>query len=538
MQPTFDHGTRRRDSGSAMPSKYYDAVVIGRSLGALTAAALLARRDFTVLLVGQGRPGANYSVEGRTLRRRAFTMLAGNSPVWTRVMRELAHTQTWRRLAVPLDPMLQALAPATRNSAPGSARGLRLDVPPDAARFTREVEREMPEVRRLIAELYADFSRVVAAADECFEREAIWPPGTFFERRETHKLASKLPYARGETHTDLLGEFPRDHLYRQFVAESVRFATELATPPPAFAAARLHGSWTRGVVALEGGEQALEDMLLERLVANGGELALSERCVGLTVKRSVVSGVTLDGHPEGLGAGFVITDLGGEAVANLSGGEGITKRAQREWPRVTPSVGRFVVSMVVRREGIPAALGREALLLGSPSAQGIAARTLHVQRANANHAEEQLLLAEMLVGDRDAASLHELRRSIVERVCRELPYMAPHLVLADSVHDGLPVWRYEGGVRREIERVDALVAARIEPMDRQIEVDPLGFLGVAGEPVRGPIERTLLCGSSVLPALGQEGRLLAATSAARLVTKTDRRKTRMRREMWTKMEIE
>jgi hypothetical protein len=40
-----------------------------------------------------------------------------------------------------------------------------------------------------------------------------------------------------------------------------------------------------------------------------------------------------------------------------------------------------------------------------------------------------------------------------------------------------------------------------------------------------------------LPALGQEGELLAAWSAARLITRTDRRKEQMRREMWSKIEL-
>jgi hypothetical protein len=74
-------------------------------------------------------------------------------------------------------------------------------------------------------------------------------------------------------------------------------------------------------------------------------------------------------------------------------------------------------------------------------------------------------------------------------------------------------------------------------MLRQLEVDPPGYLGLAGEPVRGPIERTLLLGRSVLPGLGQEGELLAAWAAAKLVTKSDRRKAMMRRDMWTRMEF-
>ena len=64
--------------------KHYDVVVLGRSLGALAAAALLARRDFTVLLVGQGARPPSYQLGDRPLLRRAFTLLAGSSPVWRR----------------------------------------------------------------------------------------------------------------------------------------------------------------------------------------------------------------------------------------------------------------------------------------------------------------------------------------------------------------------------------------------------------------------------------------------------------------------
>jgi hypothetical protein len=40
-----------------------------------------------------------------------------------------------------------------------------------------------------------------------------------------------------------------------------------------------------------------------------------------------------------------------------------------------------------------------------------------------------------------------------------------------------------------------------------------------------------------LPALGQEGELLAAWSAARLITRTDRHREQMRRDMWSKVEL-
>ncbi len=510
-----------------MPTKFYDVIVIGRSLGALAAAAMLARRDFTVLVVGQGRPTARYSLEGFTLARRTFSMLAGSSSVWQRIMRELAHTQTWRRRAVAVDPSLQLLLTTGR-----------LDVPADKELFARELEREAFDVRRQVAALYDDVARVANAADVCFDADAIWPPASFFERRETMRHVARVPYARSEPHADLLAEFPRGHVYRRIVAESVRFATDLAGTPPAMATARLHASWTRGLVALPGGEDELEELLVERIRANGGELLLGERVARISVKGGAANGVVLDGEASAIGAGHVVTDAIGEELVRLSQGEGIKKSAQREWPRVMPSTGRFVTSLVVRREGVPRPLGREALLIPGDAGAGLGARAIHLQRCDAGDPRHLLLVAELLLGEREAMALLEARRHVIARLAHELPHLRAHLVWVDSPHDGLPAWRYEGGDVAELERSSVGLSARAEPMARQIEVDPPGFLGVAGEPLRGPIERTLLVGPSVLPALGQEGVLLAASSAARLITRSDRRKARMRRETWTKLEVE
>jgi phytoene dehydrogenase-like protein len=511
-----------------MPDKYYDVIVVGRTLGALVAAALLARRDFTVLVVGQQRRTCDYHLDDVVLRRRAFTMLAATSPVWRRIVGELAQTQTWKRRVEPADPMLQVLM-----------KGRRFDVPPDTALFGREVDREFPTERRLVADLYRDFARVTAAADAAFDKDAVWPPGSFMERRRTGRVASTLPYARAEPHADLLAEFPRGHAYRQVVTQSVRFATDLATSTPAFAAARLHGAWTRGLETLAGGERELDEMLIERITQNGGVHLMNERVVSVDVRRGSITGVLVDGDPTSTGAGWVITDRTGEELAALAGGQGISKKAQREWPRVIPSTRRFVVSLVVNAAGIPEPLGREVLIF--PDGHDEVNNTVHVQRTN--FGDRVLLTAEVLRGERDPLPVAQARRWVVRRLCRELPFLERHLCIVDSVHDGLPLWLYRGnsdGARPPIE-VDRTTitgaSARAEPMDRQLEVDPPGYLGVGGEPLRGPIDRTLLVGPSVLPGLGQEGRLLAAAGAARIVTQSDKRKARMRREMWTKLEI-
>lgn len=510
-----------------MPDRYYDVVVIGRSLGALTAAALLARRDFTVALFGQGQPAPSYALERHGLRRTATPLLSATSPVWRRVLGELAYSQTWNRKTRPVLPLLQAVMP-----------GCRFDLPPDVASLARELQREFPEARGLVADLYDDLARVTAAADSAFEHDAVWPPGTFLERRKTNRLAATLPYTRAQAHADLLADFPRHHPYRRLFHETVQFSTDLAGALPAFAAARLHGLWAKGPVTLPNGPQELEELLVERIDTNGGRCLLGERVVGIEVRRGALVGVHVAGETSTTGAGFVIADATGEDVAALAGGQGVSKRALREWPRVTPATGRFVVSALVRRGGVPAALGPEAFVVAADGHSGPRAPSLHLQRCEVSGRDETLLVAETLIPERGRQALKELRGRVLERLCTELPFLEPHLLVVDSVHDGLPVWCYRDGQRQLVARTSLTAASpRAEPLEPQLEIDPPGYLGLAGEPVRGPIERTLLVGPSVLPALGQEGRLLAAWAAARVVNQSDKRKARMRREMWTKIEI-
>lgn len=507
--------------------KHYDVIVLGRSIGALVAAAVLARRDFTVLVLGHGTQVPAYSIDGHTLHRRAFTFLAASSPSWKRVIAELAQTQTWKRRTLPADPMLQAIAP-----------GFRLDVPGDPRLFGREVDREFPELHHVVEQLYEKLGEANGAADEAFDHDAMWPPGTFWERRETGKLAASLPYVHAEPDADLLAEFPRGHFYRQLVRASVLSGTYLSAVPPTFAIARLHGSWTRGLTRLEGGEADLEAFLSERVEAHGGQCRFSDRVSSLFLRRGVAAGVLIEGDEQPTGCEYIITDLDGESLAGLAHGQGIHKRALREWPRITSTVGRFVLSIIVRTEGLPEPLGPESIIFLPESPLSNRARPAVVRISRYDQpGGTSLLVAEMLLPDHGPLRLSDARAFVLRAICNELPFVERHLLLVDSTNDGLPAWTFEQGRRsKELER-HTIGLPPVEPMLRQLEVDPPGYLGVGGEPIRGPIERTLLLGRSVLPGLGQEGELLAAWGAARLVTRNDRRKAIMRRDMWTKMEI-
>jgi phytoene dehydrogenase-like protein len=513
-------------------SRHYDVIVLGRSLGALAAAAVLARRDFRVLLLGQGQHGQSYRFEEHVLFRRSFTHLAGSSPTWRRILHELAQSPQFRRRTTPLDPMFVVLS-----------EGRRIEVPPDMDLFGREIEREFPEVRQLVDELYGSIATVNAAADAAFERDALWPPGSFWERFETGRIASSLPLS-----VDLLGKFPSGHAYREITTIPASFASNSAIPGgefPPFALARLHGAWTRGVQALARGEDELAEFLCERIAAHGGVIELNRRATSLVTRRGVAVGVIEDGEESPTGAGAVLCDQSGEALAALSGGEGVTKSARDDWPRLTAEGGRFVVSLVVNTKGLPGPLSKEAFVVPSERKRKDPRHpTVHLQRFEAaafserqQAKDETLLVAEAILPTRGLLTLLEAREAVLGTLREALPFLDEHLLLVDSAHDGLPLFDYRSGTRREVDRVHLRgTTPGAEAMERQWKVEPAGYLDVAGEPVRGPIPNTYLVGKTVLPGLGQEGELMAAFGAAKLITRKDGARQKMRRQMWSKIE--
>ncbi|MET0591547.1 MAG: phytoene dehydrogenase, partial [Polyangiaceae bacterium] len=212
-----------------------------------------------------------------------------------------------------------------------------------------------------------------------------------------------------------------------------------------------------------------------------------------------------------------------------------------------PAQSRFVVSIVVRNEGLPDPLGREVVIVPKDDRDP----PLHIVRldpaaeidATREARGESLLVVEALIPARPGEPIDGgYRERVLELLGRALPFFDRHLVVVDSPHDGRPLWHYENdGAGSTLKKIDRIrlhgASASAEPMSAQWAVGGPSYLSLAGEPVRGPIGRAMLVGSSVLPALGQEGDLLAAWSAVRVITRTDGQKERIRRSMWSKVEL-
>lgn len=525
-----------------MPARHYDVIVLGRSIGALLTAALLSRRELRVLVLGQGQSPPTYRIEGHVMCRRTFSLLAATSPVFRRILVELAQSQNFRRLTSQLDPMFGYLDGQVR-----------FEVPPDVELFGREIQREFPEIQQSLAELYAQVSTENAHIDQAFERDLVWPPGTFFERLETGRVASSLPPSGPRSASSgLVERLPHGHKFRQVIETPALFASHLGVDSSALSelsVTRLHGSWTRGVHTLARGEQELEEFLVSRIVAHGGMVHFEGSAGRIITKRGRVSGVLELGEESITAAETIISSESGEHLAALSEGQGISKRARDHWPHVNVVGGRFVVSLIVDDLGIPAQFPHEAFLIGGSDALP----DLHVQRYDAEvftqpYAGERsgprrtMLVAEMLLPNVDGYHLLGARQAVLATLRRYLPFIDRHILLMDSPHDGLPadllLRKDDGAVdHRKLERAFIKgVSPGAEVMQPRLWVQTGSYLSLAGEPLRGPIPGSYLVGPTVLPSLGQEGEVLAAWGVAKIITKKDRARQKMRRQMWTKIE--
>lgn len=510
-----------------MSSSYYDVIVLGTELSALTCAALVAKRGFRVLVLGQQTDLADYALGPYRLPRQPFAFTAAQTPLARRILSELGLSQNFRRRAHALEPAFQLALP-----------GHRFEIGASEADLEREVEREFPEVRRAIVDFFHRIHERALSTDRLFERDLTWPPDSLLERRELGRLAARLNVASESSAEKLLGEFPESHAFRLAVRALVSFSAHSdAETTTELQLTRLLDGLTRGPQLFDGGLAGLRDLLAEKIRAHSGELRLGERASQITIKRTAVSGVRLFGSDEELGCTAVIAGIDVALVQRLLADRSPFEEMFERLGEPQPRFYRYTLNALVDAAGIPQGMRRDVFFIRDTDQPLHSENLLHVERSDID-ARTGLLCIETLLPARAVEERHgyldEARERLMSALSELVPFIGEHLRVLDSPHDGRKPWARE-------DKVDVAT----DPQERRgphtmaaVHAFPVSTaLSVCAMSVKTPLRGLLLCSQQVAPGLGVEGQLLAAASAAHVVRRSDRSREWLRRRLWTKVEM-
>jgi phytoene dehydrogenase-like protein len=513
-------------------STYFDIVVLGTELGPLTCAALLSKRGFRVLVLGQQTDRADYRVGSFRLPRRPFLFSGGRGPLACRVFAELGLQQSLRRLAGPKAP-LQIAVP-----------GHRFDVSAEPGVLQREVEREFPALSTAVTEFRRSIDVRMQRSDALLAQDQALgfatslaqrpPPSGSFARHvlaPARLLGRKSPRAPEEA---LLAGIPAAHPFRWSVLLPSAFASY--SDPDALTdaqLARLFATSTHSGVVVQGGLAALCGLLAEKVRMHGGQLRSPERASQIVVERASVRGVQLLGSGEVIGTGAVVAGIDVDALQRLLS----ERQAVDAWfgwaGEPQPSLYRYTLNVVVRTQALPAGIERDVFLVRRPTERVWGDNAMHVE-VSALDREHSLLCCETLMPARTAAerelALDGARERLLAALGELIPFLDPHLVLLDSPHDGRKPWG------RPLLDVQLAPAERrgLPTLPRVHRYDAAGELCALS--VSTPIKGLLLCNAQVAPSLGVEGELLAASAAAHVARRAERSREWLRTRLWTKVD--
>jgi phytoene dehydrogenase-like protein len=493
-----------------MPAKnFYDAVLVGLNLPSLLVAALLSKRGFRVLLIGHGQPWPSYQVRGVRFPTAPFSLPAPGSPLLARIFSELALRPLLTRRTKPLLPAFQAVMP-----------GHRVDFTLEPALLVRELTRELPEAHHAMEELLRSAAHSDQAIEALLERDLMWPPEGFFERRDFTRALSTQPLG-DDAPRPIWPELAADTPVGRVLASCLDH--ELDASPRGL---RI----LRGVLSAaaldEGGLSGLYELLIECIRHHNGSLRLNERVDRLTIKRGALSAVHSFPSDEEIGCHHLLWALPVARLAPLLDDRSMLDPLFAEVGEPQPLFSRFTLNLLLHARAIPEGMARRALVIDRESIWVDVERT-----PDGAHA---VLSAEARIPVRDAAhALTGQRERMLEGLSTLSPFLREHLELIDSPHDGLAVQDVQTGAsfmpsetgRRGPDTMETVYAYPHKRIHGTVALD-----------VRTPIKRLMLCNTQVVPGLGFEGTLLSALSAARAVTRSLGRDW-MNRGRWTKVEL-
>jgi phytoene dehydrogenase-like protein len=486
-----------------MPTNSYDLIVVGDDLAGLVAAALCAKRGMRTLVVTHGDRPSRYALGPHKLPVEALIWAGRGGAAADRVIRELHVEHDLRRRLRDARVTAQLVGPDARIDLAGDAQGL-----------ARELARELSASADATVAAWDQATELARAADALVTGPTSFPGQGFMEGRAVRKIAERAAEssaAWARTLDDL------DPIAAALLRLPAALGARVADPAP-LAIVRAIDAWRAGAPGLRGDGDGLREILVDKLEHASGEVRAA-RVSELSMGWGKVSSVVLETGEE-LGAGQVIAALPlGDLIPML--GKKPPKKLVEQAATIALAGWRYTLNLVVDGAGIPEGMAQTVLALAD------AGRPLEGANAFAIHASEpddagrvvvtvgaNLPAPETTAGAETPApeAMAALRAALVKALDEIMPFVANHLVVTHSPHDGAQP-EYPGG--RGGHEAPKTLPVAMRPQWRGPAVDDSA--GCALVDYATGVKNLTIASSQVLPHLGLEGELAAGWSAAKEV---------------------
>ena len=503
-----------------MSASYYDVVVMGMELGPLTAGALLARRGFRVLVVGQKGAFDSYSCFGYSFLRRPFVLTASHSPVIRRVIEELTLGQLFQHVLHNPKINYQVVL-----------KDARIDVYGDLKRTEKEIAREIPSAAQSAGAVLQEIGRLNGEFEKLLSNDLVIPPESFFERREFARAEVQNPFYMAPK-TDVFKKLNISGTLRNFLEAPVKLETAGINPSGPLACVRQMGAWMFDCQNVQNGRDGLRKLLCDRIIGQGGDVLHSQSVTEILVGRGKVRAVRMEDREEPTSCQVVLTDLSPKELAPFIAPNLWPKRFVAQVEDATESRLAYGINLAVDSRVVPAAMAQTVIVfLGS----GFGADLFRVELVKQKDPSKAVFHVSCNVApnDNDAIVSGALRDALLDRMRWLVPFLDSHLKVVHSCYDGFGSMDLTGEAKG-----DAPAAPRPEEVPKWLVQQPLSSsaLGVENMPHRTGIKGLLLAGSQVVSGISTEGEMLAAWGAARIAGKMDPGRQRLVRSMRAKIE--
>ena len=504
-----------------MTSNYYDVVVLGMELGPLTAGALLARRGFRVLVLGQGGASDEYSCLGFDFTHRPFLLTSAHSPVFRRVFDELSLGQLFAQVAEIPSPCFQVILPDAR-----------IDVHEDHEKTEREIIRELNVPKDKVQEALKELGRTSGEIDKLFGADVVVPPESFFERREFSRSQVQNPFHLAKD----AGPFARqgtEKALQRFLEPVVRMETAGALSPAPLVSHRQMGAWLFGCMQIAGGRDGLRRLLCDRIIGHGGDVGPGQSVTEIIISRSKVIGVRMRGKEEPTGCRTVLSDLSPKELAPLVAPNLWSKRFAALVANAPEPVLGYGLNLGVDPKVVPSGLAKTAFVCFGDN---LGADLLRVEIVEQHDKTKAAIHVSCIVprGEEESIGTGALRDDILDRMRRLVPFLDNHLRMVHSPYDGFGPLDLTGEADGETPPVPHPEEVPLWLLRRP---SAGGALGVEGLPHRTGMKGLLLSGSQVVCGLSTEGEFIAGWGAAHIAGKIDPSRRRLVMSMRSKVEM-